>query len=53
LPELNYAQVVKRRVKGRVVEVTHRVVFGCAGTITAILSSAGHKINTAFIERST
>jgi IS1 family transposase len=51
LPELNYAQVVKRRVKGRVVEVTQRVVFGCAETITAILHSAGHTINTAFIER--
>jgi IS1 family transposase/transposase-like protein len=51
LPELNYAQVVKRRVKGRVVEVTQRVVFGCAETITVILSGAGHKINTAFIKR--
>ena len=51
LPELNYAQVVKRRVEGRVVEVTQRVVFGCAETIEAILSNAGHKINTAFIER--
>jgi IS1 family transposase len=51
LPELNYAQVVKRRVKGRVVEVSQRVVFGSADTITTILSSAGHIINTAFIER--
>jgi IS1 family transposase len=51
LPELNYAQVVKRRVKGRVVEVTQRVVFGSAETITASLWSAGYKINTAFIER--
>jgi len=51
LPELNYAQVVKRRVRGRVVEVTQRVVFGSTETITAILSHAGHKINTAFIER--
>jgi len=51
LPELNYAQVVKRRVKGRVVEVTQRVVFGSAEAITAVLSQAGHTINTAFIER--
>ena len=51
LPELNYAQVVERRVEGRVVEVTRRVVFGCAETITTILSSAGHEIDTAFIER--
>ena len=51
LPELHYAQVVKRRVKGRVVEVTQRVVFGSVETITAILNSTGHRINTAFIER--
>lgn len=51
LPELNYAQVVKRRLKGRVVAVTQRVVFGQADAIDAILSCAGHKINTAFIER--
>lgn len=51
LPELNYAQVVKRRVKGRVVAVTRRVVFGSAEAITAILNRTGHKINTAFIER--
>ncbi len=50
-PELNYAQVVKRRLKGRVVAVTQRVVFGSPEVITSILSSAGHKINTAFIER--
>ncbi len=51
--------MVKRRVKGRVVKVTQRVVFGCTETITAILQSAGHKacleqsrrVNTAFIER--
>jgi IS1 family transposase len=51
LPALNYAQVVKRRVKGHVVEVTQRVVFGCAETIKATLKSAGYRINTAFIER--
>lgn len=51
LPGLNYAQVVKRRVKGRVVEVTQRVVFGSASAIAAILNQAGHKVNTAFGER--
>ena len=51
LPELNYAQVVKRRFKGRVVEVTQRIVFGSTEAIAAVLSRAGHKINTAFIER--
>jgi IS1 family transposase len=40
LPELNYAQLVNRRLKGRLAE-----------TIAASLSSAGHQINTAFIER--
>jgi IS1 family transposase len=50
-PELNYAQVVKHRVRGRVVAVTSRVVFGSAQAIAAGLNSMGHTINTAFIER--
>jgi hypothetical protein len=50
-PQMNYAQVVTHRVKGRVVKVTQRVVFGCAETIRTTLSRAGHRINTAFIER--
>jgi IS1 family transposase/transposase-like protein len=53
LPGLQYAQVVKRRVKGRVVEVSGRVVYGSRETINAILqqSGVGQVINTAFIER--
>jgi len=51
LPELNYAQVVKRRVQGRVVEVTQQVVFGSAEVIAAILAQTGQRVNTAFIER--
>lgn len=51
LPVLNYAQVVKHRVKGRVVAVTTRVVFGSAQAIRTDLQSLGHTINTAFIER--
>lgn len=53
LPALQYAQVVKRRVKGRVVAVSHRVVYGSLETIQAILkhSGVGKVINTAFIER--
>jgi IS1 family transposase/transposase-like protein len=51
LPELNYAQVVKHRVKGRVIAVTTRVIFGSAQAIRASLKSMGHTINTAFIER--
>jgi IS1 family transposase len=53
LPGLQYAQVVKHRVKGRVVGVSWRVVYGSLETIEAILkqSGVGKVINTAFIER--
>jgi len=51
LPELLYAQVVKRRVKGRVVEVSYRVVYGAVEAIEAALAPWGWEINTAFIER--
>lgn len=52
LPELHYAQVVKKRVKGRVVSVSHRVIYGSLATImTALTNSVGQVINTAFIER--
>lgn len=50
-PELNYAQVVKHRVRGRVIAVTTRVVFGSAQAIRTSLKSLGQTINTAFIER--
>lgn len=53
LPHLQYAQVVKQRVKGRVVSVTHRVVYGSLEAVHAILQhdGVGQIINTAFIER--
>jgi len=52
LPQLQYAQVVKKRVKGRVVSVSHRVIYGSLETITtALTNSVGQVINTAFIER--
>lgn len=53
LPQLQYAQVVKERVKGRVVRVTHRVVYGTWEQVTALIqhSGVGQVINTAFIER--
>ncbi len=52
LPELQYAQVVKKREKGRVVSVTHRVIYGSLEAITTMLTnSVGQVINTAFIER--
>ncbi len=52
LPQLQYAQVVKERVKGRVVSVSHRVIYGNLEAITtALTDSVGQVINTAFIER--
>ncbi len=48
---LHYAQVVKRRVNGRVVGVSHRLVYGSLAMVKSILSQAGVNINTAFIER--
>jgi IS1 family transposase len=53
LPNLLYAQVVKRRDKGRVVEVKHKIVFGDADEIDARLaaSAASTTINTSFVER--
>ncbi len=52
LPELQYAQVVKKREKGRVVSVSHKVIYGSMEVIKSMLeSSVGKVINTAFIER--
>jgi len=53
LPILHYAQVVKHRVKGRVVGVSHRLVYGSMARVEQILSQTGvgRLINTAFIER--
>src|SRR3954447_14937614 len=50
---LNYATVPKTRKKGRVVEVTTRVIFGTATTVSAALetSAASRTVNTAFVER--
>jgi hypothetical protein len=51
LPELLYAQVVKRYRRRRIVGGTHRVIFGAAQTIESILAKRGWKINTSFVER--
>ena len=53
LPDLHYAQLVKKREKGRVVSVSHRIVYGNLETVEAMLKDCGvgQKINTAFIER--
>jgi hypothetical protein len=48
---LRYAQVKKRRARQKIVEVTRQVVYGTRDAIQVALSEAGHKINTAFIER--
>lgn len=52
-PELLYAQVVKRRERGRVVEVTRKVVFGSTDELAARVaaSSTSTTINTSFVER--
>lgn len=52
-PGLLYAQVVKVRQKGRVVEVRTKVVFGDSDTITDALavSPVSKTINTSFVER--
>ncbi len=51
--QLRYAQVDKRRLGGRVIEVRRRIIFGTAGDIAAILESdgCGSQINTAYVER--
>lgn len=52
LPQLHYAQVVKQRLKGRVVSVSHRVVYGSLEAVESLLAkSAGQVINTAYMER--
>jgi len=51
--KLLYAQVVKRRKKGRVVSITTRVVFGTDKAVRAKLkqSPVSRCINTSFVER--
>lgn len=52
-PNLCHAQVEKRRVGGRVVEVRRRIIFGSVGDIARILEAdaCGSQINTAYVER--
>lgn len=52
-PELVYAQVVKKREKGRVVEVHSQVVFGTDAQLQACLetSAVSATVNTSFVER--
>jgi IS1 family transposase len=51
LPELLYAQVVKRYRRRRLARVSHRVVFGTREAVKQALAAQGWQINTAFIER--
>jgi hypothetical protein len=52
-PDLLYAQVVKHRRKGRVVNITEKIVFGTADMLQAYLdrSPVSQHLNTAFVER--
>lgn len=52
-PELHYATVHKTRMKGRVVKVDFRVVFGSVVAVLLALAQSlvSKTINTAFIER--
>jgi IS1 family transposase len=52
-PDLLYAQVVKHRRKGRVVNITEKIVFGTQAMLDAYLdrSPVSQHLNTAFVER--
>jgi len=51
LPGLLYAQVVKTVRRRRLVDVTHRVVFGTLEAVQQVLAACGWQIQTAFVER--
>jgi IS1 family transposase len=53
LPDLLYAQVVKKRQQGRVVAVTSQIVFGDPQAVEARLAASpvSHAVNTSFVER--
>jgi IS1 family transposase len=51
LPGLDYAQVVKKRLRRRVVRVSKRVIYGSMERIKQRLAGHGWQINTAFVER--
>jgi hypothetical protein len=52
-PDLLYAQVDKRKEKGRVVEVSRRIVFGQSEAIAQVIEAGGFgsQVNTAYVER--
>ena len=51
LPQLHYAQVVKKIRCRRLVAVSSRVVFGTLAGVKQILAPTGWQINTACVER--
>ena len=51
LPGLLYAQVVKTVRRRRLVDVTHRMVFGTLEAVEQVLAACGWQIQTAFVER--
>jgi IS1 family transposase len=51
LPRLLYVQVVKSYRRRRIVGVQHRVIFGAAQTIEAVLAKWGWTLNTSLVER--
>jgi transposase-like protein/IS1 family transposase len=51
LPQLHYAQVVKKLRYRRLMAVSSRVVFGTLAGVKQILAPTGRQINTAFVER--
>jgi hypothetical protein len=53
LPGLLYAQVVKKRDKGRVVEVTTHVVLGALEAVARCVAASpvSQTVNTSFVER--
>ena len=50
-PGLLYAQVIKTVRRRRLVQVSHRVVFGMLEAVKQVLAPHGWHINTAFVER--
>src|SRR6266478_680067 len=51
LPTLLYAQVVKTVRRRRLVDVSHRVIFGTLEAVNQVLSPLGWHINTSLVER--
>jgi IS1 family transposase len=50
-PQLLYAQVVKTTRRRRLVDVTHRVVFGTIEAVNQVRSPLGWPINTSLVAR--